>query len=60
MKSLGVIFDENFTFGEHNRSKLQKVYGVLNCIRHAKHFIPNHIDLDMSTALIDPIIAVVW
>lgn len=55
MKSLGVIFDEDFTFGEHNRSKLQKVYGVLNRIRHAKHFIPNYIKRDMTAALIDPL-----
>jgi len=55
IRNLGVIFDENFTFIEHDKCKLQKVYGVLNRIRHTKHFIPNYIKRDMAVALIDPI-----
>lgn len=56
IKNLGVIFDENLNFQEHERNKLQKVYGVLNRIRHTKHFIPNYIKRDIATALIDPIL----
>jgi hypothetical protein len=55
IKNLGVIFDENLTFQEHDKCKLQKVYGVLNRIRHTKQFIPNYIKRDMAAALIDPI-----
>lgn len=55
IKNLGVIFDENLTFLEHDKCKLQKVYGVLNRIRHTKHFIPNYVKRDMAVALIDPI-----
>lgn len=55
IKNLGVIFDENFNFEEHDKVKLQKVYGVLNRLRHTKHFIPNYIKRDMATALVDPI-----
>lgn len=38
LKHLGVIFDENMTFEEHDKAKLQKVYGVLGTYsaHHAK------------------------
>lgn len=36
---------------------MQKVYGVLNRIRHTKRFIPNYVKRDIATALIDPIIS---
>jgi hypothetical protein len=55
VRNLGVTFDENLNFEEHEKTKLQKVYGVLNRLRHTKHFIPNYIKRDIATALIDPI-----
>lgn len=55
IRNLGVIFDENLNFEEHERVKLQKVYGVLNRLRHTKHFIPNYIKRDIAGALLDPI-----
>lgn len=55
IRNLGVIFDENMNFEEHGSAKMQKVYGVLNRLRHTKHFIPNYIKRDIATALIDPI-----
>jgi hypothetical protein len=57
IKNLGVIFDENLNFQEHDKAKLQKVYGVLNRIRHTKRFIPNYVKRDIATALIDPIMS---
>jgi len=57
IKNLGVIFDQNLNFQEHDKAKLQKVYGVLNRIRHTKRFIPNYVKRDIATALIDPILS---
>ena len=57
IKNLGVIFDENLSYQEHDKAKLQKVYGVLNRIRHTKRFIPNYVKRDIATALIDPILS---
>lgn len=53
IRNLGVIFDENLNFEEHERVKMQKVYGALNRFRHTKHFIPNYIKREIATALID-------
>lgn len=53
--NLDLAFDNNLTFEEHNNSKIQKTYGVLNRIRHTKYTIPNYVKGDIVTALIDPI-----
>lgn len=56
-KNFGVIFDENLTFQEPDSAQVQKVYGVVNRIRHTKRFIPNYIKRVIATALIDPILS---
>lgn len=55
IKNLGVIFDDNMSFDAHNDAKIQKIYGILNRIRHTKNYIPNYVKRDIATAFIDPI-----